>query len=199
MSFILSFLIEHWFESLAALLGFISIYLQIKQNAWYWPISIIMVMMYVVVYYNTRFYADMSLQFYFLFVGIYGWYYWISGKKTKLADGDEHKKVVSLNKKEFVLAGVISLIFFGLIYLILSQFTNSDIPLGDAFTTGLSFVATWLLARKILENWIIWIIVDIVSTGLYIYKELYPTAILFFVLSILAFVGYYKWKKSMQL
>ncbi|HOL98307.1 MAG TPA: nicotinamide riboside transporter PnuC, partial [Bacteroidales bacterium] len=80
-------------------------------------------------------------------------------------------------------------------YLILKNFTDSDVPLGDAFTTALSFTATWLLAKKYIENWFFWIVVNIVSTILYVYKGLYPTVVLFTILTLLAFVGYHKWKK----
>ena len=105
--------------------------------------------------------------------------------------------MISLYRKNVFITSAISILLFAIIYFILKYFTDSDVPLGDAFTTALSFVATWLLARKILENWIFWIIVDMVSTGLYVYKGLYATAVLFFVLTFLAFIGYYKWKKSL--
>lgn len=199
MELVLSWLISNWFEVLAAILGFVSIYFQIKQKPLYWPISIIMVSMYIFVYFNAGFYADMSLQFYYLIVGFYGWYYWIFGNKNDQPDSRNSPEVTSLSVKGIIMAILISSLFFSLIYFILKYFTNSDIPLGDAFTTGISFTATWLLARKILENWLFWLVVNITSTGLYIHKELYPTAILFFALSILAVVGYIKWKKSMQI
>ena len=77
------------------------------------------------------------------------------------------------------------------------KFTDSKVPVGDAFTTALSITATWLLARKILENWLFWIVVDLISTILYVYKSLYPSAILFFVLTVLAVIGYFKWKKAL--
>ncbi len=198
MEQIFSWIMSNRFETTAALLGLISIYFQIKQNPLYWPVSIVMVSMYIFVYYNSLFYADMSLQFYYLFVGFYGWYFWVFGKKKETENEKTKPGVTSLSKIGKIKAVLISLALFVIIYFVLKNFTNSDVPLGDAFTTGLSFVATWLLARKILENWLLWIVVDVVSTGLYIYKELYATAILFFVLTILAFVGYFKWKKTMN-
>ena len=151
-----------------------------------------MVSLYIVVFYKSRFYADMSFQFYYLLISIYGWYYWLSGKKRKSTGSIIAKK---LNPVQWVYALVFSAMFFLLIYFILKSLTDSDVAIGDAFTTSLSFVATWLLARKIIENWLFWIVVDMTSAGLYIYKGLYPTAILFTVLTILAFIGYFKWKK----
>ena len=87
---------------------------------------------------------------------------------------------------------------FFIIAWFLIQFTNSDLPYWDSFTTSLSFVATWMLARKKIENWLVWIVVDAASVGIYIYKDLYPTAILFFCLTLLAIVGYRKWKLDLN-
>lgn len=191
-------LFSHWLELAGALLGFISIYLQIKQHNWYWPVSIVMVSLYAVVYYQSKFYADMSLQLYFFAVGIYGWYYWLSGNNKKEKESLRKVPVVSLKLSGWIKAIVATICFYLIIAFILVKYTDSDIAYGDAFTTAFSFVATFLLARKLIENWIFWIIADVVSVGLYIYKGLYPTAILFFVLSILAFYGYWEWKKELK-
>lgn len=192
MNCIFDWLIINWFEIIAAILGLIGIFLQIRQNHWYWLVSILMVIMYIIVFYNSKFYADMSFQIYYLGVSIYGWYYWLTNKRTS----NTEINTSSLKLKQWLYCILTSCLFFIIIYLILIKFTDSDIAFGDSFTTSLSIVATWLLARKILENWIFWIIVDIVSTGLYMYKGLYPTAILFLILTILAIYGYCKWKKS---
>jgi nicotinamide mononucleotide transporter len=151
-----------------------------------------MVVLYIFVFYFSKFYADMSFQFYYLGVSIYGWYHWITGK-TPVSESNNY--ILRLNRKQIVLSLLLSLIFLFVIYLILKNFTDSDVPLGDAFTTALSFTATWLLAKKYIENWFFWIVVNIVSTILYVYKGLYPTVVLFTILTLLAFVGYHKWKK----
>lgn len=192
MELIIGWLQQNWFETTAAALGLIGIYLQIKQNPWYWFTAILMVLMYIVVFYQSKFYADMSFQFYYLAISVYGWIFWLSGK-----DKNNKKTLTTsaLKPKGWLLSSLFSVVLFSLIYYILEKYTDSDVALGDAFTTALSFVATLLLARKILENWLFWIVVNFVSTGLYIYKGLYPTAILFFVLTVLAFVGYYQWKR----
>lgn len=189
-------IVENWIELSAATLGLIGIFLQIKQNHWYWLTSIAMVSLYIWVFFSAGFYADMSFQFYYLIISIYGWYFWVSGK-TKI-ENNNVIKTSKLNAKQWLFSILLSLVFFGFIFFILKKFTDSAVPVGDAFTTALSFVATWLLARKILENWLFWIVIDAASTGLYIYKGLYPTAILFTVLTILAFVGYIKWKRALK-
>jgi len=193
---IIDWIITNAFELFAAALGFVAIYLQIKQNVWYWMVSIVMVSMYIYIYIDAKLYADMSLQVYYLVISFYGWYMWLFGKTV-----DHHKTALPVSKtpqKQGYLLGIISIALFFLIAWFLIQFTNSDLPYWDSFTTSLSFVATWMLARKKIENWLIWIIVDAVSVGIYIYKALYPTAVLFLFLTILAWVGYKQWQKDLQ-
>jgi len=87
--------------------------------------------------------------------------------------------------------------FFSLIYYVLDRYTDSSVPLGDSFTTALAIVATWMLTRKIIEQWFLWIIANVVSIALYIYKGLYPTVILYAVYAGMAVYGYLEWKRSM--
>ncbi len=193
---VINWIFDNYFEIVAAALGFVAIYLQIRQNVWYWLVSIIMVSMYIYIYIDARLYADMSLQVYYLIISFYGWYMWLFGKTV-----DHHKTVLLVSttpqKQGFILL-MISIALFFVIAWFLIHFTNSDLPYWDSFTTSLSFVATWMLARKKIENWLIWIIVDAVSVGIYIYKSLYPTAVLFLFLTILAWVGYKQWQKDME-
>ena len=189
-------IIINYFELLAAGLGFVAIFLQIRQNVWYWMVSIIMVSMYIYIYIDAKLYADMSLQVYYLIISFYGWYMWLFGKTV-----NQHKTALSVSRSATKLIGILSIISIALFFIIawfLIQFTNSDLPYWDSFTTSLSFVATWMLARKKIENWLIWIVVDAVSVGIYIYKSLYPTAVLFLFLTVLAWVGYKKWQKDLQ-
>lgn len=186
---------EHYFEIIAAALGFVAIFLQIRQNVWYWFVSIIMVSMYIYIYIDAKLYADMSLQVYYLAISFYGGYLWLYGKSS-----NDHKVPLSVSftaRRLRILLMTISVILFFLMAWFLINFTDSDLPYWDSFTTSLSFVATWMLARKKIENWLIWIVVDAVSVGIYIYKELFPTAVLFFFLTLLAVVGYRQWKKDM--
>jgi nicotinamide mononucleotide transporter len=193
---VLPWIVDNYFELSAAALGFVAIFLQIRQNVWYWMVSIIMVSMYIYIYIDAKLYADMSLQVYYLVISFYGWYLWLFGKSV-----NHHKTAITVSlssgKLKSVLGGTALVLFFVIAW-ILVQFTNSDLPYWDSFTTSLSFVATWMLARKKLENWLIWIVVDAVSVGIYMYKELYPTAVLFLFLTVLAYVGYRKWQKDMS-
>lgn len=193
MDLVLDWIIKNWVETVAAALGLMGIVLQIRQNPWYWLTAIIMVLLYIYVFFVTGFYADMSFQFYYLVICIYGWRHWVKTReKIELGKLEAFK----LNRSQWVKWLSLSFVFFVIIYLILRYLTDSEVPMGDAFTTALSITATWLLARKILENWLFWIVVNAISTVLYIYKEMYPSVILFSVLTILAVFGYFKWKKA---
>jgi len=186
---------NNYIELLGALFGLLYIILSIKQNIWCWPIGLITSALYIYVFFVTKFYADMGLQVYYLVVSIYGWYFWMfGGKSTKKDD----LKISTAGFRRLIYIIVATAVLFGIIAFILINFTDSEIPYWDAFTTAGSFVATWMLARKIIEHWLIWIIVDSVSLGLYIYKGLYATVILFAVYTLLAVMGYIEWKKELK-
>jgi nicotinamide mononucleotide transporter len=174
--------------------GLLFLYLEIKQNKWLWPVGLLTSAMYIYVFFIAKLYADMSLQFYYLFISIYGWIAWSRGKQAD-------KKELAVSKLTPVLFGklvLVSGVIYAVIAYVLVNFTDGAIPYWDAFTTALNIVATWMLARKILEQWLFWVVVNSVSFGLYIYKDLKFTAILFFFYTTMAVVGYFQWKKDMQ-
>ncbi|PXX99072.1 nicotinamide riboside transporter PnuC [Marinifilum breve] len=180
-------------EIIGTLSGLLFLYLEIKQNKWLWPVGLLTSLMYIYVFFVAKLYADMSLQFYYVFISIYGWILWSRGKKQQEKD----LPVIRLSMNLFVKLIVASIAIYALIAFILVKFTDGSVPYWDAFTTALSIVATWMLARKILEQWLVWIVVNSVSLGLYIYKDLNFTAILFFFYTTMAVVGYLQWKKDM--
>lgn len=186
----------HWIEIIAATLGIIAIYFQIKVKPFYWVISLVVSSMYIIIYFSAKLYADMSMQFYYVGMSIYGLYVWLSG------NNNSDKKTIPISKiknfKSWIIIVLISALSFIIIGYILKNFTDSNVPWWDSFTTSLSFVATWMLARKKIENWLVWIVVDATSVALYIYKQLYPTTILFIVLTLLAIVGYFQWKRELR-
>jgi len=180
-------------EIIGTLSGFIFLYLEIKQNKWLWPVGLFSALMYIYVFFMAKFYADMGLQFYYVFISIYGWFHWSRSK----GQNAKELPVVNLGKGLFFKLLLASLFIYIAISFILLNYTDSPIPYWDSFTTALSIIATWMLAKKILEQWLVWVIVDAVSMGLYLYKELYPTAILFAFYTVLAFYGYTQWKKDL--
>ncbi len=192
---VFTYLQANWIELLGSALSIIYLYLSIKQKVSLWIFGFLCSSLYVVVFFQSKFYADMSLQFYYLGVSVFGWISWKAGKP-------ENRKELPV-KRTTPLSGAIilitALVFYFLYYFILSEYTDSPLPKADAFTTALSIVATWMLARKMIEHWWLWIIVDSVSAGLYFYKALYPTAILFVIYTVMAIIGYRQWKKSLQI
>lgn len=194
MEVVFTYLQANWIELLGSVLSIIYLYLSIKQKASLWIFGFLCSALYVVVFFQSKFYADMSLQFYYLGVSVFGWISWKAGKL-------ENRKELPV-KRTTPLSGaiilIIALVLYFLYYFILSEYTDSPLPKADSFTTALSIVATWMLARKMIEHWWLWIIVDSVSAGLYFYRALYPTAILFVIYTIMAIIGYLQWKKSLS-
>jgi nicotinamide mononucleotide transporter len=187
-------LIENYIEVLGALLSMLYLYLSIRQNIWLWPVGILSAIMYVIVFFQAKFYADMGLNGYYFLISIYGWIIWTKGRNKE----NGSMPVIRTTVRQGVLfLLVIAALFVG-IGLLLDHFTDSPIPYWDAFTTAGSIVATWMLAKKYLEHWIIWIVVDLVSMGLYIERGLYPTMILFAVYTAMAIVGFLQWKKTLK-
>jgi nicotinamide mononucleotide transporter len=191
----MTWIVDNYLELIGTVSGLIYLYLEIKQKVWLWPLGLVTSAVYAVVFFETKFYADMSLQFYYIGISIYGWYWWLHGGESK---GDQELPVSRINMKLAVILLGITLLLFYLMAMVLRDYTDSPVPYGDAFTTALSITATWMLARKIIEHWWIWVIVNTVSLGLYIYKGLYPTSVLFFFYATMSVVGYYQWKKTLK-
>ncbi|WP_423127031.1 nicotinamide riboside transporter PnuC [Gaoshiqia sp. Z1-71] len=190
---ILNWLEANYIEVLGSVLGLVYIILSIRQNILTWPVGLITSALYVYVFFVSKFYADMALQVYYVLVSIYGWYFWLKGNPDRKA----HLPVSFTPRKLWIPLALASLMFFLIIVFVLKNYTDSPIPNGDALTTALSLVATWMLARKYLEHWLIWIFVDFLSAVLYALKGLWPTVILFVVYTIMAAWGYVSWRKNL--
>lgn len=193
MDKILNYIQVNWVEITGSILSLIYLYLSIKQKVSLWVFGFLASALYVIVFFDSKLYADMSLQVYYLVVSIYGWINWKRGKEEK-----ELPATVTTRKTWLQLALATIGIYF-IYYFVLRYFTDSTIPKSDSVVGALSIIATWMLARKLIDNWIVWIVVDAFCVGLYLYKELYTTAGLFVVYTIMAIVGYFQWKKSIKL
>lgn len=198
---------EHIVEIFGAVTGILYVFLEIKRNILLWPLGIITSAVYILVFRDNRFYAGMVLQGYYLVISIYGWWHWkhnTTGEIQKPAenesDGDKINKQSSdirrLNLKSGIATScsIIALCF--VLWYVLSRWTDSPVPLWDGLITSMSVVATWLLTRKILEQWHIWIIANSIAVIVYLAVGMYPTAILFFVYDVMAVAGLIEWRKS---
>lgn len=190
----ISWISGHYVEILGVVFSLLYLLFSIRQNILLWPAGMISAILYMVVFFHSKFYADMGLNAYYFFISIYGWIVWSRGKSGR----GEGLQITRIALKQGLILALITALAFAGIGIILDHFTDSPVPYWDAFTTALSFTATWMLARKILEHWILWLIIDVVSMALYLYRGLYPTLLLFGVYSIMAVVGFIQWRRTIQ-
>jgi len=190
---ILDYIQKNWIEIVGAILSLIYLYLSISQKVSLWFFGIVSSVFYIVVFFQSKLYADMSLQFYYVVISVYGWINWKHGKSGDKEELPTTKASGTLLIKISIATGLIYLVY----YFVLAKFTDSTIPKVDSLVGALSIIGTWMLARKLLENWIVWIVVDGLCVGLYIYKELYPTTVLFAIYTVMSVIGYRQWKKSL--
>ena len=190
---------EQYLEILGVITGIVYLWLEYNASIYLWIVGIIMPAIYIFVYHNAGLYADFGINIYYLVIAVYGWVAWKTGftlfgsKKQKRELRIAHAPLSAWAK-----AGAAYVAAQLFIAYILINYTDSTVPWSDAFTTALSIVGMWMLARKYIEQWWVWCVVDVASCALYAYKELYFTAILYAVYAIIAIFGYLKWKKLMQ-
>ncbi|WP_455074025.1 nicotinamide riboside transporter PnuC [Prevotella fusca] len=180
-------------DMLGCIVGLIYIYQEYKASIWLWLTGIIMPVIYMFVYYEAGLYADFGMQIYYTLAAIYGFLYWKFGREK---DGEEIP--ITRYPHRLIFPSLLAfLLIWGALYLILINFTNSNVPVLDSFGNALSFIGLWALAKKYIEQWWIWIVVDIELAGLYLYKEIPFTAGLYVFYAVIAVAGYYKWKRSL--
>jgi nicotinamide mononucleotide transporter len=182
-----------WIEAAAVLLTLASVVFQIYENIWGWPTTIVGVALYAFVFFHARLYADMGLQAIYITLGFYGWYEWLHGGEART-----ERKVSNAPMKLQAIAYAIGGAFAIVLAFILRRTTNASLPFVDSTLTSYSLVAQWMLTKKYLENWIVWIAVDIAYVGMFIFKKLYLTAGLYVVFMALCVRGYIEWKRSRE-
>ena len=178
-------------EILAVVFGIVSVYLSTREHIWSWPTALVNVSLYFIVFLEAKLYADMGLQVVYFALSLYGWYEWLYG--------GEHRTelhVSRVTRSLGVRLAVIGVVSAALIGTLLARFTDAAIPYLDSATTSTSLVAQWMMTRKILENWAVWVAVDVVYIGMFIFKQLYLTAGLYAVFLVLAVMGFRRWKRA---
>ena len=186
-------LADHFIEICGALTGFIYLGCSIRQHFLTWPVGLLNALFYIGVFFNSKIYADMSLQFYYVVISIFGWWNWLHG--------NSEGKVLEVTRTAAALwfkLAFASVALFIFIAVLLERYTDSPVAIWDALVTALSIVATWMLAKKKIEHWLIWIVVDAISIGLFLSRQLYPTSLLFIVYTVLALYGFLEWRKSLN-
>jgi nicotinamide mononucleotide transporter len=179
-------------ELVAVVVTLAAVYLTTRQIIWCWPLGMVSVTLYALVFYNAKLYADMGLQALYFGLAVYGWWAWLHGSE------DHGKLEVSMtsNRAKIMLAtiGALAGILLGSA---LSRLTDASLPFMDSILTSFSIVAQWMQTRKLLESWLVWLAVDVFYVGMFLYKGLYPTAGLYAVFLFLAVLGFVEWRRSM--
>lgn len=178
-------------EAVAVVFGIVSVYLSSRQNILSWPTAIVNVSLFSVLFYRAGLYSDTGLQFVYLVLSIYGWYQWKYG-----GAGHTTLKVTRTSPRTWMILIAIGAITWVTLSTITSRLPGTSLPKLDSATTTISLIAQWMMTRKLLENWLLWVGVDIVYVGMFIYKDLHLTAFNYAVYLVIAVFGYISWKRS---
>lgn len=184
----------NWMEAAGLVFGLLAVYFLIKENILTWPAGIIYVLISFVIFYQVKLYADFILHIFFLIMNIYGWYYWVNGRKKENAE----VPVTTTSTATLIKLLLLSALGIGILGYSLSNYTDASLPYWDSTTTILSLTGMWLTAKKKIENWHFWFVVDVLATGIYFYKGIYFYAFLYLVYIAMAIIGYIEWKKSLE-
>lgn len=190
------FLSAHWLDLLGTLIGLVYVYQEYKANVWLWITGIIMPVVYMFVYWDAGLYADFGMQVYYALAAIYGLVVWKWGKKRNQTT--QEMPITHVKRSLLLPSLFLFLTAWGALYLILVTLTNSTVPVLDSFGNALSFIGLWWLARKYLEQWWIWVVVDVELSALYVYKGIPFTAGLYALYVFIAIAGFFKWRKMMH-
>jgi nicotinamide mononucleotide transporter len=179
-----------WMEIAAVITGFVCVTLTVRESVWAWPVGLVNAVLYLLVFYEVRLYADMSLQVVYLVMGVYGWYRWarpVEAAVLPITTADP-LELVSL-----VLFGIATTTVWGWY---LAHHTDASLPYVDAALVAASLSAQWLLTRKKIENWVVWIVADIAYVGMFVIKDLWLTAGLYVAFTVLATIGLVRWYRE---
>ena len=181
-------------EVVAVVVTLVAVYLTARQIIWCWPLGMVSVILYALVFRQARLYADMGLQGLYFALAAYGWWAWLRG-------GEDHGElgVSRTSARTWVVLGVIGSVTAFLLGQTLYRLTDASLPFMDSTLTSFSIVAQWMQTRKMLEAWLLWLAVDVFYVGMFLYKGLYPTAALYAVFLYLAVLGYREWRRSMTI
>tara|TARA_E500000331_G_scaffold327087_1_gene345734 strand:- start:4818 stop:5441 length:624 start_codon:yes stop_codon:yes gene_type:complete len=182
-------------EATAVLFGLLSVWFSKKNNIWVYPSGIVSTLIFVYLLYNWGLLGDMLINAYYFSMSIYGWYYWTRKTGTK-----DLNPISKMSQLEFRLAQVLfifALLFVFLVYTLFDKW-NHIIAYIDTFTTAIFFVGMWLMARRKIENWLFWIVGDLISIPLYYVKGYSLTSIQYLIFTLVAVGGYYAWKKELN-
>jgi nicotinamide mononucleotide transporter len=190
---VLGFIARNWTEILGFITGAACVWLLVKENIWTWPLGIANNIFYIFVFLESGLYADMGLQFVYIAISIYGWWNWLHGGKDRSALTVNRASASELAGYA-AMAGVAT----GALYWLLHRYTPSTVPLADGLTTALFLTAQYMMSRKVVQNWWFWITGDVLVIGLYLYKHLYLTSVLYAVFLVMCIAGLIEWQRALR-
>jgi nicotinamide mononucleotide transporter len=208
----ITWLSENIIEVFGAVTGIAYVILEIRRNILLWPLGIITSAVYIYVFGRNGFYAGMVLQGYYVVISIYGWYKWhgawskeqVNEQSEEIPrsgrDGGSQEKtepdIMRIDGKTAIICMMTALALWALLAFSLDRWTDSPVPLWDGLITSLSVVATWMLTKKIIEQWYVWILANTIAVIVYLAMEMYPTTLLFSVYTVMAVIGLRAWSKD---
>ncbi|MFZ4521817.1 MAG: nicotinamide riboside transporter PnuC [Bacteroidales bacterium] len=178
-----------YLELVAVAFGLICVWMMKKESWLAFPFGIVNVAIYVYIFFAARLYANAGINGFFFLMSVYGWYNW-----TRKGDDDQILRITKCSRKELIYNGIAAILFFVAIRVVLVKYTESTIPGWDAITTAVYIVAQWMLSRKKIENWILWIAADTVMIGLCAWEGLYFSSLQYLVFTIIAILGFREWR-----
>ena len=188
-----------WLKAIDAaglILGLVYLLLEFKASIWLWLVSVIMPIVHGYLYWARGLYADFGMEVYYVLAAIYGYAMWRWARSNGEGEKDVERPITRFPRRRVLPVALIGLALWGGIYWILITFTDSSVPVCDSFTTAMSMVALWALAQKYAEQWLLWLVVDLVCTVLYVYKQIPFTACLYAFYTVMAVLCYRTWLKK---
>jgi len=179
-------------ELVAVVFGIVSVFLSVRENIWSWPTALVNVALYFALFFRSGLYSDMGLQVVYFALSVYGWYEWLYG-----GAGRTTLRVTRVPGRVWAICAAIGVVLWATLGKLTSHLPGVALPYVDAATTTVSLIAQWMMTRKLLENWTLWIIVDVVYVGMFIFKGLYLTAGNYAIYLVLAVMGHVAWKRSL--
>jgi nicotinamide mononucleotide transporter len=188
-------MVSQYIEWFAAIFSLVCVVLTVYKNPSCWGVGLVGIVAYMFVFFNAKLYADTILQVVFFVQGVYGWYYWLKGSEN----ASEKVPITQLSMREWGLTIFSIVLLTVLTGSLLQRYTDASAPFLDSFIMAASIVGNMLMARKVWDNWAIWVVVNVLSIGLYYYKELYVSSGLYIIFLFLAIKGGLEWRKDLQI
>lgn len=182
-----------WLELVAVVLALAMVACNIREIHWGWPLAIASSLLYFLLFWRSKLYGDASLQVFFAVLASWGWFQWLRGRRP---DGSA-LRVARLPRRGLLAVVAACAVLWPATGLFLDHYTDTDVPWWDAFPTAVSLVGQVLLGRKYIENWAVWIVVNVVAVGLFVHKALWLTAGLYAVFIVLSVIGWRAWRRRM--